>query len=213
MSEIAMYAAGLALVLATSITGAAQPRRFECEVTQFQAPDLERHPAIDSPDGALRVVLGASDGSEHGWLRVERGATTLETIDLRYLSSNASVKWAPDSLAFFVMWSNGGAVGGFEVRVFRVQGTGVIEMPTTARAAREFANRYSCAARGHNVFAKQWMNGAKELLPAVEVYPTSDCGRNLGRRGGYLVRAADGAILRRYSDAQLRSLWPDHCRD
>ena len=43
------------------------------------------------------------------------------------------------------------------------------------------------------------------------VYPTSDCGKELGLYGGYLVRATDGTILRRYSERQLKSIWPVGC--
>lgn len=109
------------------------------------------------------------------------------------------------------MWSNGGAIGGYSVRVFRIKAATVIEVPSSAQAERDFARRYPCRTRGHNTFAIQWMNGSRELLVAQEVYPAGDCGPNAGRFGGYLVRVDDGAVVRRYSQTQLRRIWPEGC--
>ena len=50
------------------------------------------------------------------------------------------------------------------------------------------------------------------MLLAMQVYPPSDCGKELGLYGGYLVSATDGTILRRsQSERQLKSIWPVGC--
>ena len=183
-----------------------------CEARMFVLQDLEQERTVVAPDGSRSVALGVkSEGDGDGWLKVYDARRLIHTTRLINLSGGVFVKWAPDSRAFYLMWSNGGAVGGYEVRVFRVGAGTVQEVPTTRRAERDFARRYPCEARGHNTFAIEWRDGSRQLLLAEQVYPTGDCGRRLGLYGGYLVNVADGAIHRRYSDAEIKRLWPAGC--
>lgn len=81
----------------------------------------------------------------------------------------------------------------------------------TKTAQEEFERKHPCPDGGHNVYAVRWLKGLEELLLAMQVYPTSDCDKELGLYGGYLVSATDGTILRRYSERQLKSIWPAGC--
>ncbi len=109
------------------------------------------------------------------------------------------------------MWSNGGRIGGYELRAFRIDDGAVLELPLSAPAEAEFDRTYPCKARGHNVYAIRWLEGSSEMLLALEVYPTGDCGKNMGLIRGYRVRATDGAIVERYSEKRLKALAPPTC--
>ena len=182
-----------------------------CAATVFALQDLEKNPAVPSPDGRYRVVLGArSENDSADLIRVYAGEELRGTFPLRDLSGSIFVKWSPDSQAFYVMWSNGGAIGAYKVRAFRVVGAQAQELPLTRLAEREFEGKHPCD-RGHNVYSLQWLKNSEQLLLALQVYPTSDCGKELGLYRGYLVRAAEGSILRRYSEQQLKIAWPAGC--
>jgi hypothetical protein len=110
------------------------------------------------------------------------------------------------------MWSNGGMIGGYEVRVFRATDESAQELPSTKQAEHDFRAHHNCAARGINVFAIQWLGrDSNQLLLATQKYPTSDCGKDAGRFGGYLVRSTDGEILKTYSEKQIKAIWPKGC--
>jgi hypothetical protein len=174
--------------------------------------DLHKHPSIASPDGRYRIVLGVrTPNDENAWLRVYAGEQELAAFELRDLSASMFVDWSPDSRAFYFMWSNGGEVGGYEVRTFRINDNRVTETVATRTAERDFDRRHPCSTRRHNVYAGHWLEGSAMLLLVVQVYPTSDC-KEMGLYRGYVVRTTDGTIARRYSEAQLKSVWPRDCR-
>lgn len=195
--------------LALSLSVAAQPTSCQAEVFVLQT--LEKKPVVQSPDGNCRVILSGNEEKEEGGLRVFLAEKLIGEFPLKDLSGGIFVKWAADSRAFYLMWSNGGTIGGYSVRVFRVAGNRVKEVPATDVAERDFARSHYCKMRGNNVFAIQWVNGSDTLLVATQVYPTSDCGKDMGLYGGYEVRIDDGAIVHRYSEQKLKSLWPDGC--
>jgi hypothetical protein len=187
----------------------AQPT--SCQAQVFVLQTLEKKPVVESLDGHYRVILFGNEGHSDGSLDVFGGTRLIGHFALRDLSGGVFVKWAADSRAFYVMWSNGGMIGGYSVRVFRVGDRRVKEVPATGRAERDFARSHYCRTRGNNVFAVQWVNGSDNLLIATQVYPTSDCGKDMGLYGGYEVRIDDGSIIHSYSEQQLKSVWPDGC--
>ncbi len=156
------------------------------------------------------MLIGKED-QETGSLHVFHDERLLKEFRLQELSAGILVQWAPDSRAFYLMWSNGGMIGGYSVRVFRTAGNSVKEVPATEQAERDFAQSHYCKTRGNNVFAIRWVNGSDTLLIATQVYPTSDCGKDMGLYGGYEVRIDDGAVIHHYSEQQLKSVWPDGC--
>jgi hypothetical protein len=168
--------------------------------------DLKQPQEIASPDGKRRAALGGYrdlKDYEGGTLQVFQGQALLRQFNLRDLSAGIYIKWAPDSAAFYLMWSDGGAIGGYHVRVFRVRDEQVFEVPTTRAAERDFAKKHYCKARGNNVYAVRWLGNSDEIVISTEVYPTSDCGRDLGFTLGYLVRTDDGIIVKRYSQPEI----------
>ena len=173
-----------------------------CRAEVFVPQSLKGRPSVSSPDRQFRAVLGdyrEGKDSESGALRVFQGKNLIGHFELHELSAGVFVKWSPDSRAFYVMWSNGGMIGGYEVRVFRVSSNEVREIFPIKIAENEFRSKHDCETRGLNFFAIQWMGDSERLKIAIQVYPTSDCGKQSGFTRGYEVRLDDGAILGRSS--------------
>jgi hypothetical protein len=162
----------------------------------------EHKPVVWSPDHSKHVRLWITD--LHANLSVYSKEQLLRTISLTDLSGSTFIKWSPDSNAFYVMWSDGGAIGGYHVRAFRVMDNQAIESPAPKAVARDFAQHHYCHARGNNLYAIEWVDGSKELLLQPEVYPTGDCGPQLGFTSGYLVEVDSAAVKQRYTASQMK---------
>jgi hypothetical protein len=203
-------AGAVLMFLFAAIPAAAQDK--DCRANVFVLQDLGKEPAIQSPDGRHTVIPGVkSEDDGYGRLRVLCGTKQLASFEIRDLSGGIFVAWAPDSKAFYFMWSNGGATGGYEVRVFRISDTTAVETLATKTAEQDFERRYPCPARGHNVFAVKWLEGSGQILLGLQVYPASDCGENMGRYSGYLVETGSGSLIRQYSETELKNIWPAGC--
>jgi len=183
--------------------------RDDCRGREFGAVELQGDQQVPSPDKKYSVVLGGyneNNESGRGWLRVFQGRKLLSRFTLKHLSAGIWLNWAPDSNAFFLMWSDGGAIGNFHVRVFRIRNDRVVELPTMKIAEAEFATEHYCRSRRNNSLALRWPNGSDSLVIATGVYPTSDCGKDLGFTIAYVVRTDDGKIIKRYSQTQTETL-------
>jgi hypothetical protein len=89
----------------------------------FVPESLKQQRSVSSPDGQFQLALGdyrEERDSESADLRVLHHKRVLGRYKLQDLSAGIFVKWSPDSRAFYIMWSNGGMIGGYDVRVFRV---------------------------------------------------------------------------------------------
>jgi hypothetical protein len=213
-----MFAA-CCLVMSIAAQGQTKLKRQVCQAEVFVPESLKQHRAVSSPDGRFNVVLGGyreGNDCESGWLRVFEGKRLMRQYALQDLSGGIFVKWAPDSSAFYLMWSNGGMIGGYDVRVFRVRDDGIREVPAVAQALKDFTKKHHCHDRGENIFAIRWVGHSDDLIIATEVYPTSDCGEDAGFTAGYLVRIDDGNISERYSQSAIEAemkkcpsdIWP-----
>lgn len=211
MKARALAATTLVSVLFCGLAVEVRAQANDCAATVFVLQDLEQGRAVTSPDGHYRAVLHVRSEGDTGDLQVLKGDQIRATFTLKDLSAGIFLNWAPDSQAFYLMWSNGGAIGGYEVRAFRIVNDRVADLPLAKPAEADFAKRHPCAARGSNTFAVRWTEGSQELLLALQMYPTGDCGQEAGLYAGYLVRGTDGRILRRYSEAQLKAVWPVGC--
>lgn len=156
------------LVSAVAITliytvGATKAQSKQCGAVVFVLQDLEREASIPSPNAEYRVVLGVhSEDEDHGWIRVYAGAELRGAYELHDLSGGIFVNWSSDSRAFYVMWSNGGRIGGYGVRGFQVGGVRATEVPLTMASEHEFDRTHPCPDRGHNVYAVRWFKGSEE---------------------------------------------------
>jgi len=96
------------------------------------------------------------------------------------------------------------------VRVFLIDSTGIHDVSKSVDGAiADFKSRHFCKSRGlNNVTALKWIGGS--LLLYTEVYPTSDCGPDLGHLEGYLVQVPEGMIVRHLTLNELKH-YPGVC--
>jgi hypothetical protein len=151
----------------------------------------------------LTYSVHATENPDDGLFRLKRGVKTIYTTNLKDLSASVSVVWTAAGDWFAITWSNGGAVGGFQTRVFHVEGDKVTERYAARAALREFRSRHSCRARGENEQAYRWDEQTGALILVMSVYPTSDCGRDMGHTEAYFVDPADGKVVRHLTGSQF----------
>lgn len=129
---------------------------------------------------------------------------------LRGLSASVSVVWSEDSRNFAITWSTGGAIGFFRVRAFHVDGDVVTELPGGKLAWREFTAHHGCKTRGDNIQAHSWLPESQRLVLVLSVYPTGDCGWDMGYTEGYVVDAPTGEIREHWNLKQLNAYLKYH---
>jgi|HubBroStandDraft_2_1064218.scaffolds.fasta_scaffold05404_2 hypothetical protein len=182
-----------------------------CQADVFMPDGYSDKTLIWSPDHQKHVRLSSKpqhadcdEGTFH--ISIYSGTQRLTTFVPEDLSAATFVKWSPDSKGVYVMWSDGGAVGGYHVRAFLVSDTQAVESSAPRIVAEDFSRKHSCKTRGNNLYAVRWMNGSTQLLLQPEVYPTSDCGSESGFTSGYLVNMSSGAIIKRFTGEQMSPL-------
>ncbi len=158
----------------------------DLKVTARYLPHSEDHAIfIFTRAGKLVRTVSISDlGNPNGWLAI---------------SSNRR--------RFAITWSNAGASGGWNTRVFHVTPQGdILEDTGIVHAVIEdFSARHSCKTRDDNFETVRWMDD-DHLLISAGVYPTSDCGREMDYTEGYLLQLSTQQIERRLTYKQLLNL-------
>jgi hypothetical protein len=160
-------------------------------------------------DLTYTVELTGKDESGGDFV-LRRTEKELLRTPLKDLSASTSVVWSDDKKNFAVTWSNGGASGWFDVRVFHIEGNSVTEFPATRKAFAAFKSRHWCEERGDNIQAYQWTPDSRGLVLVLSVYPTSDCGREMGHTEAYVVDVAKGNIRQHWDLKQLNSYIRSH---
>ena len=187
-----------------SISALAQ--QYSCQPQRFLSKDFDHQVSVWSPDQSRRIQL-----RRNRKLRVESGGITIGELGLPDDPVNTAIKWAPDSRSFYVEVS-GNAIGG-QLIAYTVVGHTLLKLHGPEAVAREFAEKHSCKSRGNNLHAVRWEDGSQRLLLMPEVYPTSDCGEEMGYSEGFLVDAESGKIVKQYSqaviEAERKKCWPD----
>lgn len=192
------------LLLPSILTGMAHGQNsratFACDAAgPFFLGDFERSPSVSSPDGLKRLELNKSFE-----MIVYSHDKPISKLPEMNISASIEVSWAPDSAALFVMYSDGGSIGAYHVRVFRISDKGATEVPAAELAYRDFKKSHFCPSRGeNNVFGLRWIDASAKLFLVLEVYPTGDC-EQAGEFLGYLVRTTDGHVLKRYNGAETK---------
>lgn len=164
---------------------------------------------LDSKDiaGVHKDGISIYLNPNNGKFSVQREARTIFTFTVDDLSSNAEILWSPDDKAFALNYSNGGAIGGFRVRVFLLNGDTVTDVSQAIQPAVDaFKARHFCKTRGNNVTALKWLHDSSHIVLLTEVYSTGDCGRDLGHAEGYIVAVPGGRIERHLTLEQLKTL-------
>lgn len=182
-----------------------RPYALTCPQHDYMLQDFNTGKTrVISPDRLKRAVL-ARDGS----LRILSAGRQLGIINLPEISADLSVIWSPDSENLGITYSDGGATGAFHAHVYRLMGSRVIELSKPVQAAfDDFKREHYCKTRGNNEYVLGWPAIPNTVFVVAEVYPTSDCGPDMGRAWGYLM-GFDGRILRRYSNTMTQGLTND----
>jgi hypothetical protein len=156
-----------------------------------------------------------NDGATFWFVRRQKEIFRFTAKDLNSVSTwmaidhDDALNNTPDQAHIALTYSDGGAIGGFHVRVFLIDGNGVRDVSKSIEVAvADFKARHYCKTRGNNVSALKWIRGS--LLILTEVYPTSDCGPDLGHLEGYLVSVPQGKILEHMTWNQLKH-YPGVC--
>ncbi len=158
---------------------------------------------------------GQDDGAKFWFMRGKQEIFSFEASDLSSPSVWIAVDHDiqpyrhPSQAHIALTYSDGYELGGFHVRVFLIDADGVRDASTAIDGAvANYKSRHYCKTRGNNVTALKWMRGS--LLLLTEVYPTSDCGPDVGHLEGYLVSVPEGKILEHLTLSQLQR-YPGVC--
>jgi len=74
------------------------------------------------------------------------------------------------------------------------------------QAVEDFKSRHYCQSRGNNIRALKWL-GPSTVLVFAEVYPDTDCGKDLGYVEGYTLDVRTASMRRkRISLPELKRL-------
>ena len=183
------------------------PVAFACSSRHFMVDDFQNQPVVKSPDGKMAVRL-TTDGTFDAML----GDAVVSRIKFPDIESNIEIGWSPDSSQFFISYSDGGAIGGFHVHLYRLKGIILTESRAPAEVAKDFKAKHWCKTRGNNLSFLDWTPDSKIGFFVAEVYPTSDCGRDMGFRQGYAVNIEDGKIVRVFTQ-QRTDIIEKSCRE
>ncbi len=148
--------------------------------------------------------------TESGKFTLSRERKMIWSTGLKDLSASVFVVWSERSDWFAITWSDGGAIGNFHTRVFHIAEDKVNEVDSVRNAYAAFRSRHWCKTRGDNVQAYGWDEDTGALVLVTSVYPTSDCGRDLGHTEAYLVQPTNGAILKHLSLHQFNAYVKSH---
>jgi len=118
---------------------------------------------------------------------------------------DAEVAWSTDSSAFFVTYSDGGAIGTDHVLVYRVDDIGVHQREPVPNGARLFKPNCVTGDRP-NVAAIQWGKDSSTLIIAVEVPPQSGCS-NMGTFKAFEISLADDRVLKEYGQLAAKRVF------
>jgi hypothetical protein len=173
--------------------------------------DFDKQPSVSSPDGTKAVQLATEIrfpalGDKEYKFRVLIDGALVSTLEFPDLSLNIEVGWSPDSSQFFISYSDGGSVGGYEVHLYRVVGREVKESAIPSAVAARFKAKHWCEARGNNLFFLNWAPDSKIGFFVAEVYPDSDCGNEMGQVRGYAVDLLNGTVLRVFSRKETNAI-------
>jgi len=162
------------------------------------------HKTFKQGDLTYTVEVNSQDDSGGNFVLLRAGKELLHT-PLKDLSASTSVVWSDDKKSVAITWSDGGAIGNFHVRVFHIEGSSVTEWPAVKQAFDTFKAQHWCKTRGDNIQAYQWLPNSQGLVLVLSVYPTSDCGKDLGHTEAYVVDASTGNIQQKWGISQLNA--------
>jgi hypothetical protein len=119
----------------------------------------------------------------------------------------AEVEWSPDSAAFFLTYSDTGAVGQYHLLVYRRNENGFTSIEPIPDGSNLF--KPHCLTPGPpNVGGIQWGRDSNTILVAVEVPPTSDCASQ-GTFRAFEIALPGGKVLITYDQLEAKKQFRD----
>jgi hypothetical protein len=161
---------------------------------------------VTSPDGRSRVVVQYDD--DRGMMiRTEGAIGKLSFSTDAFVASELT--WAPDSMAFFITGSDGGAVGDYHLLVVDRFGGHLAMKEATKAIHAAFGHPVKCdVPEAPNVGGIKWLPG-HHVLVAAEVLPHSVCD-GMGTFKAYELDPATMTVGRAYGQLEAKKLFgPD----
>lgn len=164
---------------------------------------------LHSPDGLTVIHAKEVESSnDHSWpfkTWVSRKAHNYPIPVGQFV--NAEVSWSPDSAAFFVTYSDTGAVGQYHLLVYRLTEGGINPIEPIPDGSKLF--KPHCATPGPpNVGGIRWGADSTSILVAVEVPATSDCA-SMGTFRAFEITLPEGKLLRAYDQLEAKKQFRD----
>lgn len=165
--------------------------------------------------GSGDVTIPAPDGKKAIFVKDPENSTSQQThtVLIRVGSHvyrtkvgilvNAEAAWAPDSKAFFITYSDGGAVGTYHVRVVYVSDHGIQVTEPVPNGRRLF--KPTCfGPEMPNVGAIGWIGkGSDKLAIAIEVPPHSSCA-SMGTFKAFVIQLPNGEVVSEYGQIEAK---------
>ena len=171
---------------------------WSAEAIPLRYTGPQREMEIASPDGNKRVEIAGST------ISVVSDGRRLAGLENSGVSAPAEICWSPDSKAFAITESYGGAVGEWLVTVYILTESSVETVDVAGAAIDSFRTGFKCLTEETpNAGFASWINGSGELLLALEVPPHSSC-PDMGTIKGYIVSVPSGTILQKVDSLTLR---------
>jgi hypothetical protein len=139
--------------------------------------DRDKAKTAISPDGRKKVSICMLDENAEDFpakIMVDTEQGRLEAT-IRF-GLDTEILWSPDSHAFAITGSSGGANGQYECDVFYIRDRKLIKIELTALVERAFGHPVKCSwSEQPNVAAVRWLTPSRELLVAAEIMHHSNC--------------------------------------
>lgn len=157
---------------------------------------------LTSPDGSNTIQATRAREGFWSWTIV-RGKKS-QTLSLASWAC-PEFRWSSDSTAFFANYSDGGAVGEWNMSVHRWENGHWHEIDITQAVRGDFKRSYpKCfEPEDPNLAGVAWWKGSSRLLVAAEVLPHSNCDA-MGTFALYAVLVPSGRILNKYPQLQAK---------
>lgn len=194
------YACSVLLILRCYVlAGEAQ---WSIESTALQYRGGIRHVEVMSPDRKKIVIV------DDVKLSVVMDGKHLPGLDNVGVASLSELEWSPDSRAFFINESYGGAIGDWHVKVYLIGDDKTVRRVDIAKkVVSRFEKQYQCKEPEEpNIGAVKWFNGEKHLLLVAQVPPHSSC-PEMGKIRGYVVEIPTGKIIKELDGDTLKIEW------
>jgi hypothetical protein len=159
---------------------------------------------VPSPDGTKKIVVQPIEKAESDAttnVSVRAFGHTFKTRIGEWV--NAEVLWSPDSRAFAVTYSDGGAIGTYHVTIVQVTSNGLRYSEPVPNGRSLFVPQ-CFDAELPNVAAIRWQNSdSSRLLIAIQVPPHSSCA-SMGTFHAFEISTTDASVVAKYGQLEAK---------